>query len=57
MLSNSMIIEHFYLKMTAISENKLIFRDLNPDHEEPEASVVESICMNCYKSVRFVKQA
>ena len=57
MLSNSMIIEHFYLKMTAISENKLIFRDLNPDHEEPEATVVESICMNCYKSVRFVKQA
>lgn len=32
-------------------ENKPIFRDLNPDDPDQEATEVESLCMNCYSKV------
>lgn len=31
--------------------SKPLFRDLNPDDPEPEATEIESLCMNCHANV------
>lgn len=28
-----------------------LFRDLNPDDEDPEATEIESCCMSCFQTV------
>lgn len=35
-----------------MSENKPLFRELDGDDTDPEATVVESMCMNCQGNVR-----
>lgn len=39
--------------MTETSGSKPIFRPLNADDPDPEATEVESLCMNCYAKVNY----
>ena len=38
-------------KQGVTDKTKPIFRELNADDPEPEATVIESLCMNCGKNV------
>lgn len=38
-------------KHTDTKKSQPIFRELNADDPEPEATVIESLCVNCGKNV------